>query len=216
MKKTITDIAIVKEGWCIILVPFLLCLIAYALGHGIIGLILFGFTVFSVYFFRNPIRVTPTENNFLISPADGTIIAIKDNEKTRYTEGTFKRISIFMSVVNVHVNRIPLAGKVAAIIYNKGKFLVASKDKASMDNEQNAVVIDNPSWGRYCMVQIAGLVARRIVCYAEVGDEVTAGTRFGLIKFGSRVDLFVPSNIEMMSHIGKKVHAGETILGRFK
>jgi phosphatidylserine decarboxylase len=165
----------------------------------------------SLNFFRDPDRLTPSGNDNIISPADGTVVAVKEVAEGVYLKGDAMQISIFMSPFNVHVNRIPISGKVAYFDHVKGKYFAAFEDKASLDNEQTHIGIDN---GRFKVFfkQIAGFIARRIVCTLKVGDDVIAGKRFGMIKFGSRVDVFVPKNSDIKVSIGEKMVAGETIL----
>lgn len=172
------------------------------------------FTAFSAWFFRNPTRRTPADPNAVICPADGVICLVKDVDEPE-VGGKATRVSIFMSVFNVHVNRAPVAGRVAKTTYSPGKFSVASLDKASVENERNAIVLDTAK-GKLLFVQIAGAVARRIICYAKPGDSLSAGQRFGLIRFGSRVDVYFPAGVSRPEVVvGQKVVGGETILGRF-
>lgn len=173
-------------------------------------------TVFVLWFFRNPERVIPQDPMAVISPADGKIIVSEEVSEDRYLKERALKVSIFMNVFNVHVNRAPYSGKVVDVIYNKGKFISANLDKASMDNEQNAVILDIGSGKKIMFVQIAGLIARRIVCYLKPGDSVEKGKRMGLIRFGSRVDVYLPIGSTLNVKIGDKVVAGETILGYLK
>ena len=179
-----------------------------------IGLIL---TAWCVYFFRDPPRVTPLGTDLVISPADGRVSAVSVGMAPRELDlgdQTRRRISIFMSVFDCHVNRSPLAGHVAKIVYTPGKFLNADLDKASEDNERNGLVIETEH-GPIGVVQIAGLVARRIVCFAKEGDPLAAGERIGLIRFGSRVDVYLPLNTEVLVSEGQTAIAGETVLARY-
>jgi len=173
-------------------------------------------TVFALWFFRNPERFPPEAPSAVISPADGKIIVAEEINEDRYLKKKALKISVFMNVFNVHVNRVPYSGKVQDVIYNRGKFISANMDKASMDNEQNAVILDIGSGKRIMFVQIAGLIARRIVCYLKPGDTVEKGKRMGLIRFGSRVDVYLPSGSTLNVRIGDKVVAGETVLGYLK
>ena len=186
--------------------------------------------LFSIYFFRDPERKASADKNEIISPADGKIIYAEKIYDARYLKKDVFKISIFMSLFNVHVNRVPISGNVIEIKYNKGKFFSANLDKASLENEYNAVIleIDAPvhsagmSKNAYhkngktiiAFVQIAGLVARRIVCKINKGDRVVAGDRFGLIKYGSRMDLYLPSDFIAYVKVNDKVYAGETLIGR--
>ena len=173
-------------------------------------------SIFVLWFFRNPERVAPQDLSAVISPADGKIIVAEEINEDRYLKKKALKISVFMNVFNVHVNRVPYSGKVQDVIYNRGKFISANMDKASMDNEQNAVILDIGSGKRIMFVQIAGLIARRIVCYLKPGDTVEKGKRMGLIRFGSRVDVYLPAGSTLNVRIGDKVVAGETILGYLK
>ncbi len=173
-------------------------------------------TIFVVYFFRDPARVVPEDPDVVICPADGKIIAVKEVEDSRFLHERVLKISIFMNVFNAHVNRIPLAGTVEKVFFKPGKFYAADKDKATLHNEYCAVTLATSRGFRYCVVQVAGLIARRIVCRAEPGDVITAGERYGLIRFGSRVDLYLPPDTEPVIALGDKVRAGETILARLR
>ena len=173
-------------------------------------------TIFVLWFFRNPERVAPQDLSAVISPADGKIIVAEEVNEDRYLKEKALKISVFMNVFNVHVNRVPYSGKVQDVIYNKGKFISANMDKASMDNEQNAVILDIGSGKKIMFVQIAGLIARRIVCYLKPGDTVEKGKRMGLIRFGSRVDVYLPAGSTLNVRIGDKVVAGETVMGYLK
>jgi phosphatidylserine decarboxylase len=179
-----------------------------------IGLVL---TIWCALFFRNPVRVTPQASDLVISPADGTVSAVglaAPPPEMGLGADPMLRISIFMSVFNVHVNRAPMAGRVAKIAYRPGLFLNADLDKASEDNERNGLVIDTAA-GRIGVVQIAGLIARRIVCFVEQGDSLDAGERFGLIRFGSRVDVYLPHGTRALVAEGTTAIGGETILADF-
>ena len=178
------------------------------------SLIFFLFSLFIVYFFRDPERVTPIGDNLILSAADGKVITIKPIDRIEFIgkEGTL--VSIFMSVFDVHVNRIPISGSVSYVKYNKGKFLPAFRDKASLENEQMEIGLET-TYGKIVMKQIAGIIARRIVCKIKPGDPITTGARFGMIKFGSRVDLYLPGNVEIKVKPDQKVKAGETIIGVF-
>lgn len=184
-------------------------LMPYILGTLIVTFsVIFGF---SFYFFRDPDRETPSDENLVISPADGKVIKIENVQEEEYCKEEMVLISVFMSVFNVHVNRFPISGKVEYKNYKKGKFLAAWNHKASTDNEQMMLGI-NTGKCKISVKQIAGLVARRIVCNAEIVDDALVGERYGLIKFGSRLDIFVPKNSVINVAIGDKVTAGESIL----
>ena len=166
-------------------------------------------------FFRDPERVVPQEPGAAVSPADGKVIKVQ-TMRDPLTGEDRTAVCVFMNVFNVHVNRMPVAGRVARLAYFGGKFINASFDKASEDNERNAVLIEDEGGRTWTVVQIAGLIARRIICWAEEGDALARGQRFGLIKFGSRVDLYLPSDYEAVVRVGEKVFAGQSILARKK
>jgi phosphatidylserine decarboxylase len=187
-----------------------LTLAGLALGYLLnpwLGLPLYVVAAFCLYFFRDPERVAPT-GNWLVAPADGRVVAIRELESGE------TRISIFLNIFNVHVNRTPVAGKVKAVVYQKGKFLVASHEAASIENEQNTVIIEGERTRVVCR-QIAGLIARRIVCYKQAGDELRAAERIGYIKFGSRVDVIFGSEWIVAVKEGAKVAAGESVLAKW-
>ena len=170
-------------------------------------------TFFICFFFRDPDRVMPNEKNAVISPADGKILSAGIVDCNPYIESMCLKISIFMSLFNVHVNRIPVSGKIKKIDYFPGQFLIAAHDKASQYNEQNAIIIETENGGEMCVVQIAGIIARRIICNLNVNDNVSIGRRFGMICFGSRLDVYLPSDTELNVSIGDKVKGGTSILG---
>jgi phosphatidylserine decarboxylase len=186
------------------------------LGFSTVTLICLGITLFVCFFFRDPQRAIPEGDRLLASPADGKIIFTGHVDGKHFFQGECLKISIFMSVFNVHVNRIPHDGSVTKIWYFPGKFFSANLDKASDKNEHNAVFIETPQGDNICMVQIAGLIARRIICNISGGDAVKQGERFGMICFGSRVDLYLPPDFELAVKRGDKVHAGESIIGYLK
>lgn len=180
----------------------------------IIAAVLVLLTILTVNFFRDPERRIPDGAENIIAPADGKVIEIVDEHESEYLQAEATRISIFMNIFDVHVNRIPVSGKVEYFRYKKGSFLKAYKSEAGDVNEQTIIGIDNE--GRKILFkQIAGLIARRIVCYIREGSNVQRGERFGMIKFGSRVDVFVPKSVEVKVKINEKVKAGESILGVF-
>jgi len=171
-------------------------------------------TLWCAYFFRNPARVTPPDDNLIISPADGIVSLLQSViPPVAYNIGAEKRwrISIFLNVFDVHLQRIPLAGDVEKIIYHPGKFLNASLDKASDENERQTVVV-NHKGTKIAFTQIAGFIARRIVCEIAQGDSVSAGQLYGLIRFGSRVDIYLPAGVEPKVLIGQRMIGGETVL----
>jgi len=174
----------------------------------------FGLTLFAIYFFRNPERIPPDDPKAIVAPADGKVIFVGKVPESRYFDGQeVTKVSIFMNVFNVHVNRVPFNCTVLEQFYNKGRFLNASLDKASLENEQSGMLLETESGIKVLCVQIAGLVARRIVSYPENGDQLKRGQRYGLIRFGSRVDLYFPDGVEVLARIGDKAVAGESELG---
>lgn len=168
---------------------------------------------FVLYFFRNPERTPPADENAVIAPADGTVIVVERVPETPLGVEALK-ISIFMSVFNVHVNRVPFSGKVVEKIYHSGKFFDARHGSASFENERSVIVLETLSGMRLAFVQIAGLIARRIVSYPEIGDNLVRGERYGLIRFGSRVDIFLPPHLNPEVKLGDLTVAGETVLAR--
>lgn len=176
-----------------------------------IGLVL---TAWCVYFFRDPQRVTPVDDRLVISPADGVVSAVGPAVPPRELglgDGEMTRISVFMDVFSCHVNRAPTRGRIQRVEHRPGKFLNADLDKASVENERNGLVIDGP-FGPYGVVQVAGLVARRIVCFVEPGSDISVGERFGLIRFGSRLDVYLPADVAPRVAVGQIAVGGETVL----
>ena len=211
-------VPIAREGWPFIAIFGLVSLILYFLYAplGWIGLVL---TLWCVYFFRNPDRVTPEREGLIISPADGIVQMIAEvspPEELDMGSEPVVRVSVFMNVFDCHVNRIPCDGRIGKLVYVPGQFLNASLDKASEENERQMVRIDLESGAFIGAVQIAGLVARRIVCYLEEDQIVLAGERFGLIRFGSRVDIYLPHGAVSHAVIGQKCVSGETVLADLK
>jgi phosphatidylserine decarboxylase len=170
-------------------------------------------SLFVISFFRDPERRSPPDEKGLLSPADGRILLIEEKEMTPFSTGRAIKISIFMSVFNCHVNRIPGSGRIEEIVYRPGKFFSANQERASAHNEQNALLLRTPDGLEISIVQVAGLIARRIVCWVKPGSMIKRGERFGLIRFGSRVDIFVPISTRIRINRGDKVKAGLTILG---
>jgi phosphatidylserine decarboxylase len=166
---------------------------------------------FCFYFFRDPERTPPAGDRLIVSPADGRVLAVVQEREERVLHAPATRISIFMSPLDVHVNRNPVSGTVEVTNHTPGKFRAAFADKASLDNERNAVVVD-AGGRRYLMIQIAGALARRIICDVRPGDRVRRGERFGMIMFGSRVDFFLPADVKPVVKPGDRVHAGSTVV----
>ncbi|KPF62671.1 phosphatidylserine decarboxylase [alpha proteobacterium AAP81b] len=193
----------------------------FILEWDVVAWLLFGLTIWIAAFFRDPIRVTPLGDDLIVSPADGLISLITTVEPPRQLAGEgglppgpCTRISVFMSVFDVHVNRSPIAGTISRIVYVPGKFLNADLDKASDDNERQYFIVEDAAGRRVAFTQIAGLVARRIIRFVEPGARVDAGTRIGLIRFGSRVDVYLPADFGPAVIVGQRAIAGETVLAR--
>lgn len=205
-------IPVAAEGWPFILPLAAVTALFFAFGWKQPAWVLLVLTLFVLFFFRDPERAVPAGTGVVVSPADGRVIVVKDVREPDYLKQDVKQISIFLSVFNVHVNRSPVAGTVESVTYHPGRFLAAWDDKASLDNEQTAMVIA-AGGNRVLVKQIAGLIARRIVCYAKPGDAVAAGERYGLIRFGSRVDLFLPKDAEIRVKVGDRVKGGRDVIG---
>jgi phosphatidylserine decarboxylase len=210
-----TAFPVASAGYPFILVAAFTTAILALLGFTTLTLIGLVITFCICGFFRDPDRVTPVDKGAVVSPADGKVIAAGLVDNSPFSNGEFMKISIFMSVLNVHVNRVPYNGRVKEIDYYPGKFFSANLDKASEQNEHNAVSIEMETGQPLCVVQIAGLIARRIICYIKPGDQVIRGQRFGLICFGSRLDVYLPADIKLRLAVGDKVKAGTSILGQF-
>lgn len=170
-------------------------------------------TLFTAWFFRNPERVVPAGEKRVVAPADGKVIFVGEVAEPRCGAAPVTKISIFMNVFNVHVNRVPVSGTVMERYYNPGRFLNAALDKASVENEQSGLLVKTDSGQNVLFVQIAGLIARRIVTYPVVGDRIERGQRYGLIRFGSRVDIYLPAGTHIACRLGDLTVAGETVLG---
>ena len=200
--------------------------IPFVAGFAVISLLLFlileplgwigaGLTVWCYYFFRDPQRTTPIREGLFVSPADGVVSLIEPAvppAELGMSDAPLTRVSVFMNVFNCHVNRAPIAGRIAAVAYRPGKFLNASLDKASSDNERNSLCIEISDGRQIAVVQIAGLVARRIVCFVDDEQQMMTGERFGLIRFGSRVDVYLPDGVSPLVSVGQSMVAGETVL----
>lgn len=180
-----------------------------------VGMIL---TLWCAYFFRDPERVTPQDDDLVISPADGRVSSIRMEvppEELHLSDEPMLRISVFMNVFDCHINRAPMRGSVVNIAYREGSYLNAELDKASKENERNGLVIETTRNGRIGVVQIAGLVARRILCWTNPSEPLDAGERFGLIRFGSRLDIYLPAGAEPRVSLGQRAIAGETVIAEF-
>jgi len=204
---------IAREG-----LPFLIPAVLLTILFGVVGwrvwmVVGIFFSLFLAYFFRNPKRKIPDLQNVILSPADGRIVYVGECEEERFLKEKTLKVSIFMSMFDVHINRIPISGKVVQRNYLPGRFHVASVEKSSLLNEQNAMILESEDRFRILLVQIAGFVARRIVCYAKAGDLLRKGEIFGLIRFGSRVDLYLPPEVKPIVRVGQHVKGGESIIG---
>ena len=213
--QTQTAFPVAKAGYPFIFAAAFATVVFALLGLVVLALIGLIVTGFICFFFRDPDRVIPDVGNAIVSPADGKVVGIENLEESRFYSGACIKISVFMSVFNVHVNRIPFGGTIKKVDYFPGKFFSANLDKASRDNEHNAVFIETEGGAPICMVQIAGLIARRIICAVHQGHSVAKGQRMGLICFGSRVDIYLPADTKPEVLVGEQVSAGTTILGRF-
>jgi phosphatidylserine decarboxylase len=204
---------IAKEG-----LPFLIPMVLLTAILGFMGWkvwmslgILFSLSI--AYFFRNPRRKIPALQNVILSPADGRVIHVGECEEDRFLKEKTLKVSIFMSLFDVHLNRAPVSAKVLERSYLPGRFLVANADRSSLLNEQNVMILESEDRLKILLIQIAGFVARRIVCYAKAGDLLKKGEIFGLIRFGSRVDLYLPSEVKPIVRVGQHVKGGESIIG---
>ena len=208
MRNENTPIAV--EGYPFIIAAAFVTIICALLWKplALIGLCL---TCFIVFFFRNPERITPADERAVVAPADGKVIFVGSVPDERL--GEVKKISIFMSVFNVHVNRAPVSGRVVDLVPTRGKFLDVRDERATFENEQLAMLVETDGGVPLKVVQVAGLVARRIVCYPKQGDRLIRGERYGLIRFGSRLDIYLPQSAELKIALGDATVAGETVLG---
>lgn len=207
------QIPVASEGYPFIIFTAFATLVIALLEYEFIALLLLALTGFVFYFFRDPERIIPDADDAVVSPADGKVILVEKIFDDRFVHEHVYKVSIFMSIFDVHVNRLPFAGVVEKIQYGAGSFYAANTDQGGLANEHCAVVLSTEKNLRYAVVQVAGLLARRIVCWAEKGDSVERGSRFGLIRFGSRVDIYLPQQVQVEVRSGQRVRAGETIIG---
>jgi phosphatidylserine decarboxylase len=203
-------LSIVRESIPYIVVPLLLSVAATVVGLWYVGLLLLVVALFMAFFFRDPKRTPPTDTDVVVSPADGRVTRI---ESPPAQMGAPTLISIFLSPLDVHINRSPIPGKIVDVVYSPGKFLMATNSKASVVNEQNALTIQGEKITVVCK-QIAGILARRIVCWKATGDQLKLGERFGMIKFSSRTDVLLPANVQVTVAEGDRVRGGITVIGR--
>ncbi len=204
---------IVADGFFIIIPIAVLAIVLICLKVTVVGVFFLAAALFVIWFFRNPNRMTPEDEKAIISPADGRVIKIEEVDEEELLNEKAIKVSIFMSVLNVHVNRAPCTGTIKTISYSKGKFFPASLDKASELNERNSILIETEDGRQILTIQIAGIIARRIVCWFTEGMQIRKGERFGLIKFGSRLEVFMPLDTTINVKLGDKVIAGETRIG---
>ena len=206
---------IAREGYPLILTAAVLTAAAFLVGWKALGIVLLILTLAVAGFFRDPERHIPADENLIVAPADGRVVSIAQVQGDGLFPDARTRVSIFLSPLDVHINRTPVAGNIDDVRYQRGKFLAAYKDEASERNEQNALKLVDSRDRILGVVQIAGVLARRIVCHAKRGDALARGERFGLIMFGSRTDTYLPAGCTIEVKEGQRVKGGETILGRF-
>ena len=202
---------IAREGLIYILLPAILSILLALIGLWPIAIPFAILTAFMAFFFRDPRRETPEDPQLVVAPADGRVTRVKRIEEGNQQAATL--VSIFLSPFDVHINRAPIAGEITNVVYTRGKFLMATNENASLVNEQNALTIQGERITVICK-QIAGILARRIVCWKRAGEIVSLGERFGLIKFSSRTDLLLPPQVEVLVSEGDRVRGGVTIIGR--
>ncbi|MCP3873169.1 MAG: phosphatidylserine decarboxylase family protein [Desulfobacteraceae bacterium] len=207
---------VAQPGLKFIFITILITGMLFYFEWNVFAWICFAATLFVCWFFRDPDRKLPQDEKCLISPADGRVIIVEKLEESQYLSGPCLKISIFMNVFNVHVNRVPFDGVVQKVEYHPGKFMNASFDKASIHNERNALIIKTVNDVSFAVVQIAGLVARRIVNCVKEGEMLKKGDRYGMIQFGSRLDLYLPCDFNVAVSVGEKTKAGSTIIGYMK
>jgi len=205
---------IAREGWPLVLVPLGLAVVLFLVRWPWTAGVFLALALFTAFFFRDPDRRAPDDPRLVLSPADGKVVVAGPAPAGNPLGEGATQVSVFLSIFDVHVNRAPVGGRISHVEYHEGEFLPAFQDKASLANEQNSVTIDDGAGGRrVTFKQIAGLIARRIVFKKRVGDAVAAGERVGMIKFGSRVDVFLPREVQLRVKRGDRVVAGESALG---
>jgi len=204
---------VAKAGYPFIVAAAFATTITALLGLTVPAIFFLAVTAFVCLFFRDPDRIIPTDKGAVVAPADGKILCVKREDAPPLLDGPSVKVSVFMSLFNVHVNRVPFGGKVTRVAYTPGRFYAADREKASRANENNAVSIELETGQRLCVVQVAGLIARRILCRLSPGDPVARGERFGIICFGSRVDLYLPLDTQVRVRPGDKVRAGTSVIG---
>lgn len=210
-----TKLPIAVEGLKLVIPLAVLTIILLLLEWSIAAYIALILTLFVLFFFRDPRREVPQDDGAVVSPADGKVVVVKNIHENDYLHQNVKQISIFLSIFNVHVNRVPIEGTIESTRYNPGKFHIAAVDKASLENEQTAIVIGDGK-RKILVKQIAGMIARRIACYVQSGDIVQKGGRLGLIYFGSRVDIFLPMDADITVKLGDRVKGAKDIIALLK
>jgi phosphatidylserine decarboxylase len=208
-------VPIAREGYRLIAAAAVLALLLLLFAGKIAGAAGLAFALYVASFFRDPERVVPADPRAIVAPADGRVIKVASVRDERFLHDDVILLSIFMSPLNVHINRIPTAGRVVELRYNHGKYFRAFADKASLDNEQNAILMGDSAGRRLCFVQIAGFVARRIVCSVDAGMQVQRGQRCGMIMFGSRVDVYLPRDVRVRVQVGDRVRGASTVIAEW-
>jgi phosphatidylserine decarboxylase len=204
---------VLRDGIPFVLIPLAAALLAALTGYWYVAVPLFLLALFMAYFFRDPERATHTDEDLVVAPADGRVTRVA--QVIADDPASPQVVSIFLSVFDVHVNRAPIAGEITDVAYTKGRFMIATREEASVVNEQNALTIKGERMTVVCK-QIAGVLARRIVCWKRKGERVNLGERFGLIKFSSRTDLVLPAEVEVAVRVGDRVRGGVSIIGRLR
>jgi phosphatidylserine decarboxylase len=207
---------IAKEGYPLIFIAAITAAAALMMGWFSVGIFLALLTLAIAAFFRDPDRIIPEGKGLIVSPADGKVVSISHVQDPAVMPDAETRISIFLSPLDVHINRMPVEGLIENIVYQRGKFLAAYNDDATEENERNAVHVLDADGRRLAVAQVAGVLARRIVCHVKRGDKLSRGDRFGLIMFGSRTDTYLPAGCRVEVVEGQRVKGGESILGRFE
>jgi phosphatidylserine decarboxylase len=207
-------VKIAAESYPFLVTAAAVSALGFLFGWWFVGVLAAACAAFFLLFFRDPERVAPEGNDLVVAPADGRVVSVLKTEYAPLVDGPAVRVSIFMSPLDVHINRMPVAARVEDVRHTPGKFLAAYKEHAAEQNEQNALRLTGGGGKRLAVVQVAGFLARRVVCRAQAGDTYRKGERFGLIMFGSRTDLYLPGNVEIQVAEGQKVKGGETIVGR--
>ncbi|MFQ5666020.1 MAG: phosphatidylserine decarboxylase family protein [Candidatus Binatia bacterium] len=208
-------VPLAREGYPLIGGSIAVTVVLFVFGWPVLATVALALTLFVVSFFRDPHRVIPAAPAIVVAPADGRVIKVERVRDGRYLAGEAVLVSVFMSPLNVHVNRVPVTGRVVDLHYNPGKYFRAFADKASLDNEQHAVSMEDEQGRRLCCVQIAGFLARRIVCYLRPGQWVQRGQRYGMIMFGSRTDLYLPPGVQVRVRVGDRARGGVTVIAQW-